>query len=368
MTMDAIEQLKRLDLKGPGRRVADVAARHVRGLISRGVLPSGTELPSGKELSQAWGISYLNTQRALAECARQGFLERRRHLGTVVAERAGQRRTVGRVHILVQETGQEARETDYTRTAYFAPLLAGMQDVFAAEEVLAVSSMICGAEQEALFLEHLHDHPVDGVLLLRSKETDLAAGLRCRGVPLLLVDPHVHTRPGLVITQNWEDGARRMVAWLRSRHHQRPALITREDSKWTTGKWRESLAGELDRHYGPGEWPSLHFSHRGAPRMAEELARLLCSEARPDALLLHEIAPDIVNEACRLAGRPPESLPRLGYTHFRNSNRPGADLLLESRPYGNAIARLAHQLLYSSDPFRLEAACHYISMELIDNV
>lgn len=365
--MDGIAQLKKLDLNGTGRTVADVAARHVRGLISRGVLPGGTEIPSGKELSQAWGISYVNTQRALAECARQGYLERRRHAGTVVAERTGRPRTVGRVHILVQETEQEAQETDYTRTAYFAPLLAGMQDVFAAEGVLAVSSMLGGADQETLFLEHLHDHPVDGVLLLRSKETDLAEGLAQHKVPLLLVDPHVHSRPGLVITQDWDDGARSMVNWLRERHRQRPALVTREDSKWTTGKWREALEEELDGQYGPGKWSYLHFPHRDPARSAEALARLLVSEARPDALLLHEIPPGIADDACRLADLAPESLPRVGYTHFRNSHRPGADLLLESRPYGQAIARLAHRLLYHAEPFELNPACHSIRMELIEN-
>lgn len=365
--MDAISQLKTLDMNGTGRNVADVAARHVRGLISRGVLPGGTEIPSGKELSKAWGISYVNAQRALAECARQGYLERRRHAGTVVAEQAGRSRSVGRVHILVQETEEEAQETDYTRTAYFAPLLAGMQDVFAAGEVLAVSSMICGAEQESLFLEHLHDHPVDGVLLLRSKETALAEGLRKHRIPLLLMDPHVHTRPGLVIAPDWNGGARRMVDWLRTRHRQRPALVTREDSKWTTRNWHEALAAELDRQYNPGEWVPLHFGHRNPARAAEELAGLLRSQARPDALLLHEITPGIVEEACQLAGLAPESLPCLGYTHFRNSYRPGADLLQESRTYGQSVARIAHRLLYRADPFELKPACHPIPMDLIVN-
>jgi GntR family transcriptional regulator len=56
----------------------------LRDEIISGLLPHGTVLPTEQSLSLQFGVSRITAQRVLDELARQGFVERKRRVGTTV--------------------------------------------------------------------------------------------------------------------------------------------------------------------------------------------------------------------------------------------------------------------------------------------
>jgi DNA-binding transcriptional MocR family regulator len=65
-------------------------SEHIKSLIISGVLPSGTSLPSIRDLSRRLEISGLTVQRAYADLARWGYTEAATNRGTWVANRSSQ--------------------------------------------------------------------------------------------------------------------------------------------------------------------------------------------------------------------------------------------------------------------------------------
>jgi len=71
----------------PEKRWGTIASS-IKGAIRRGDLYAGARIASEKELAVQWDVSPVTVHRALAELQREGWVVRKRKLGTVVADRS----------------------------------------------------------------------------------------------------------------------------------------------------------------------------------------------------------------------------------------------------------------------------------------
>ncbi|HSH93044.1 MAG TPA: winged helix-turn-helix domain-containing protein, partial [Roseimicrobium sp.] len=62
----------------------------LRGLITGGILKPGTRLPGIRELAKEIGSNYFTVQEALTPLVREGLIERKPKLGTVVLRNSPQ--------------------------------------------------------------------------------------------------------------------------------------------------------------------------------------------------------------------------------------------------------------------------------------
>jgi DNA-binding LacI/PurR family transcriptional regulator len=69
--------------------------RHIRALIFKGTLLSGTKLPRMHDLASHWNTNYFTVHTALTELVREGLLERKPRLGTFVRRQNRELRNVG---------------------------------------------------------------------------------------------------------------------------------------------------------------------------------------------------------------------------------------------------------------------------------
>lgn len=84
----------------------------LRGQISDGVYPRGGAIPAEDELCAQFGVSRITVRRAIADLEATGVIEKRRGLGTFVADRPGVSRSQPRLGGLVAALSKTARETD----------------------------------------------------------------------------------------------------------------------------------------------------------------------------------------------------------------------------------------------------------------
>jgi len=81
-------------------------ANHVREQILRGDLPPGAEVPSERQLADAWKVARPTASRALETLRREGLVESRQGSGTFVSEVRAHRRPIHRYHRYRQLGGQ----------------------------------------------------------------------------------------------------------------------------------------------------------------------------------------------------------------------------------------------------------------------
>lgn len=106
-----------------GEKVYLQIARIIRDRIIRGELPVGTQIPSGSQMRQAWGVNRLTGAQAVEELRRAGLVVTKPGVGTFVAAtpklqivtlRAGDK-------VIARMPTETERET--LRTGYLTPVL-----------------------------------------------------------------------------------------------------------------------------------------------------------------------------------------------------------------------------------------------------
>lgn len=132
--------------EGRAATLHDRIVTDLRERIVRGAWPAGHRIPFETDLAEDFGVSRMTMNKALAQLAREGFLERRRRLGTVVraprvqsavveiADIGEEIRALGRTygHRLLARTVREATAADRERL---------LPDDNAAFRVLAIEAL-----------------------------------------------------------------------------------------------------------------------------------------------------------------------------------------------------------------------------------
>jgi GntR family transcriptional regulator len=118
--------------ESPYRQIAYAATK----AVLTGALASGSPFPSVRELSQALKINPNTAQKVIAELTREGLLEVRPGIGTVVA--AGRRATAAERRALlsrdVEQLVVEARRLGLSKTDVTSAITASWESLFDAEE------------------------------------------------------------------------------------------------------------------------------------------------------------------------------------------------------------------------------------------
>ena len=93
-------------------------ASSIKSAIRRGELHAGARIASETEMATQWKVSPMTVHRALAELQREGWVVRRRRVGTVVADRSAQ--PVTKIALVC------CNYTDLPHSAYFSGVEAGL--------------------------------------------------------------------------------------------------------------------------------------------------------------------------------------------------------------------------------------------------
>lgn len=118
----------------------------IRARIVEGAWPPGFQLPVETELAERYGVSRMTMNKALAQLAREGFLVRRKKIGTQVAQPRAQSMVMAIADIRdeVRASGREHRFRLRERRARFA---TDGDAAFLGQEIEG---------QEVVWLEGLH--------------------------------------------------------------------------------------------------------------------------------------------------------------------------------------------------------------------
>ncbi len=182
----------------------------VKADIRSGRLQPGKRLPSTMEMADDYRVCHKTVQLAMQALTREGYVVRRPHYGTVVADLPPEmlrRSEVGRLVLVVDYLDEGFINHEFVRD-----IIEGVRT--AAQDagwVLEMSS--CSNFQPAT-----DDGPFDGCLLLRISR-DAALAIKKQGIPTVLLDI-AHPRSGLsfVQTDNAE-GIRQALEHLMSLGH-----------------------------------------------------------------------------------------------------------------------------------------------------
>lgn len=197
-----------------------------------------------KKICEEFGVSHATAVRALSDLVAEGYVTRRRGLGTFVAERAPSRARAGEgsVACILQAHGP-----------HVANLLAGIEGSCSGLGYrLYLTHCEDDAEREERALLDALDHGVSGIIAYPgqgSSAESAYAQVRRRGVPLVLVDRY---RPGIatdaVLADNFAAGHDLTEELIASGHR---AIATLWDETEVTSV-RDRLAGHLQALRGHG--------------------------------------------------------------------------------------------------------------------
>lgn len=301
----------RLDLHASGpmyhRMRQDILAR-----IRRGEFGPGDQLPSESQLCEQYGVSITTARRALLELVKEGVVQRRAGVGTMVSPRV---RQVRLAFVNVGYLGESLRRVSDA----MGQLIAGIGER-AWQQDASFSMTGIDADGAATYLRDLvRDRSADGVLLRTADNVtaEMLEILEGAGLPYVAIKRHIPGRPMNCVVSDDVAGGRLATAHLIARGHRRIGFVcakphlTMSEERFTG--YRQALAehdlpiaGELVARDAPDFLPEW------GDRAVEGLLQL---PSPPSAVF---IASDTMAlggyEAARRAGlRVPEDLAIVGY-------------------------------------------------------
>jgi GntR family transcriptional regulator, arabinose operon transcriptional repressor len=192
----------------------------VRDAIRRGEYRPGDRLPSESELAARWNVCRMTAHRAMDELHRQGFVTRKRRVGTFVLPPPGEAvpdRRVYQVAVLFFNTDR------YPQAAYLTALRSALPDD---ARLLLCDTRNDPAREEACLIEMARE--ADALCCYatcRPEVTPALSRIADSGKPLVFVDTlPVGILADAVITDNY-GSTRDALRRLRERGHRRIAFV-----------------------------------------------------------------------------------------------------------------------------------------------
>src|ERR1700733_16020977 len=106
-----------------GERVYLQIVRIIRDMIISGELPVGTQIPSGAQMKQQWGVNRLTGAMAVEEMRKAGLVVTRPGVGTFVAATPGRQLVSLYPGDQVNARMPTEEERELLRTGYLTPVL-----------------------------------------------------------------------------------------------------------------------------------------------------------------------------------------------------------------------------------------------------
>lgn len=244
----------------------------------------GERLPTETELSVAWNVCRMTAHRALTELQREGLVERRRRVGSIVAARpsAGALRRTGQIAFVGFHTN------DFPQIDILRGARAGLADNF---DLLLFDSNNSG-EREEVLLRGIQQNAA-GVICYStcSPEAVRALGeIAASGRPVVCVDRVPANLPTIdgIVTDNY-GATRTALETLTARGHRRIAYITVETSQYSSVRERDQAFEDAMRSAGVENPESL--VRRFPKGMGYDLLRLMDAVHEGLASLLAEADP-----------------------------------------------------------------------------
>lgn len=194
--------------------------------IQAGKYPPGSQLPTEKELAEAFGVSRITSKRALAELAEDGWIDRIRGRGSFVHEGAGR-------------SGVVVRSAQRRRIGYIAQDLGyafGMELLAAVEreterQGLSLLLRLTGGSQEAetAAVEEMLGHEIAGLIVFPvngERYNPALLKLYLSGMPVVLVDRYFRGLDIASVGTDNEAAAKEAVSHLIDSGHRAIALLS----------------------------------------------------------------------------------------------------------------------------------------------
>jgi len=194
--------------------------------IRTGKYPPGSQLPTEKELAEAYGVSRITSKRALTELAEAGFIERIRGRGSFVhaqgksAEQAPRAHKCKRIGFIAQDVGHAfglellsgiERESGRLGFSLLLRLTRGSQEA----EMAAIEEML------AQDIAGLIVFPVNG-----ERYNPALLRLYLSGVPVVLVDRYFRGLDIASVSSDNEAAAKEAVSYLIDNGHRAIAVLS----------------------------------------------------------------------------------------------------------------------------------------------
>ena len=320
--------------------ISELLANHIKDLIATGRLAPGTEVPGVRELSAAVPISYVNIQKALAQCSKEGLLSRCPGRKTIVSTVAA---SVLKkcVYLVMQHTGEEFHMRGWGVDEYFSLMISGIQSELAKHGSLVMAMMVADSVQEELLLSKLSLSPPDLVLISRSKNTALLSGIQKKSVPVILIEPHVYDNEELpIIMHDHERQSADLVNRLTAAGCRSAAVIFRDEDKWIANDRLETLLTRLrvGKISVPDQWVKFIKQSLPSTEIERSVSSVFSSAKKPDAVIISGFFDEAIRviESAGLCRKP------FIAAYFAERLRPGADytISLDPRNFGVSVGKL----------------------------
>lgn len=194
--------------------------------IRTGKYPPGSQLPTEKELAQAYGVSRITSKRALTELADAGLIERIRGRGSFVharaqsAERAAPAQRSKRIGFIAQDVGH----------AFGMELLAGVERESGRLGFSLLLRMTRGSQEaEMAAIEELLAQDVAGLIVFPvngERYNPALLRLYLSGMPVVLVDRYFRGLDIASVSSDNEAAAKKAVTYLIDSGHRAIAVLS----------------------------------------------------------------------------------------------------------------------------------------------
>ncbi len=222
-----------------GRRLGGPMYQQVRqdvlAQIRRGEFKPGDRIPSENQLCARYAVSLTTARRALLELEREGIVERRIGVGTMVAPLV---RPVRLALMSIGYVGESLRRV----SSPIGELVAGITD-YAGQRHMDLSMSALQYDEVAAYVHRFRkERPADGLLIRTPTDIDAVIPdlLEDAGVPYVIVKRYVPGRPSNCVISDHVAGSWLATTHLLSLGHRRVGFVCATQSAVLS---RDRLAG-----------------------------------------------------------------------------------------------------------------------------
>lgn len=192
--------------------------------IENGEYPLQANLPSEKELINAYGVSAITINRALSELKKDGYISRKPKEGTVVINTS--KKTTIQTDVKKPLIGVILTKLD---TVFGMDILNGILDSYSPDVELIIKKSDGDLDKEELLINDLVELGVEGLILLPTSSEYLAPALISlisKNFPIVVIDRVIFGLPVSSVTLNNEQTALTLTNYLLSNGHQNIAFLS----------------------------------------------------------------------------------------------------------------------------------------------
>jgi len=312
-----------------------VIIENITASIESGIYRPNGKLPSEADLMKSFNTSRITVTRALKELEIRGIIYRRKGKGSFAAPR---RSTGSKIVSLVlpHKEGFFSGGQQYVRSISAACRKKGY--------LCSVHYSEQSSRKERAILEEIRRHEVSGVILypIGSRNIDEISRLSLDGFPILLLDRSLDELDLPVVSSENLEGARKAVAYILDKGHERVAFIGVLDAESAALRYR-GYCRALTEAGLPIEPQLIHTRFTGVEddnqavlnsRGADAILRNMKENAVSACFCVNDLCAFRIADAAKRAGVDvPRGLSIVGFDHMSYLSELGLNLTTVAQDY-----------------------------------